>query len=208
MQVLGGGGVPTLAGGIYLGWGVPTLARGYLPWLGGTYLGRGSYLPWQGVPTLARGGTYLGRRDTYLGWDGVPPRCWQTENITSRRTTRKEKPVTRNAFTTAAGSLWELSYQELWHLLLWTSFLWLFWEFFSPSLCYVFLPWIEVYSSKFVINQEGTTSAPHPRQISQLICHTTKNGSRIVQDWCVLIKKALKKIEAGKWKRPIVEQLG
>ena len=50
--------------GVYLPWlGVPTLARGYLPWLGG-------YLPWLGVPTLARGvptmvgtppnGTWLG----------------------------------------------------------------------------------------------------------------------------------------------------
>ena len=54
-----GRGVPTLAGG-YLPWqGVPPLAGWYLPWCRGTYLGRG-YLPWQGVPTLV-GGTYLGR---------------------------------------------------------------------------------------------------------------------------------------------------
>ena len=62
---------PILRGGTYLGWGgtylgIP-LAEGYLPWLGGTYLGRG-------VPTLA-GGTYLGvppvltwPEGTYLGW--------------------------------------------------------------------------------------------------------------------------------------------
>ena len=47
-------------GGTYLGRGkgVPTLARGYLPWPGegGTYLGRGGSLLWPGVPTLARGG--------------------------------------------------------------------------------------------------------------------------------------------------------
>ena len=36
-----GRGVPTLAGGTYLGWGVPTLARGiYIDW---------GYLPWPGV---------------------------------------------------------------------------------------------------------------------------------------------------------------
>ena len=58
----------SFAGGGYLPWlGVPTLARGYLPWLRGTYLG-------QGVPTLAReylpwpGGTYPGWG--YLPWPG------------------------------------------------------------------------------------------------------------------------------------------
>ena len=65
------GGAPTLVGG---GGVVPTLARGYLLWLGGTYLGWGGTdlgwgdLPWLGVPTLA----------------GLPPGCGQTENITSR----------------------------------------------------------------------------------------------------------------------------
>ena len=58
-------------------WGVPTLARGYLHWPGGTYFG--GYLPWLGVPTLARG--------TYRGQDRVLPRCEQTENIASRCTT-------------------------------------------------------------------------------------------------------------------------
>ena len=55
-------GVPTLAGGTYLGWeGVPTLA-------GGTYLGLEGYLPWPGrgwrVPTLPGG---------YLPWPGMVP---------------------------------------------------------------------------------------------------------------------------------------
>ena len=74
------------------------MAGGYLPWLGGTYLGRG-HLPWPGEvhtlgyphPDLPRGGTYLGRGrvltlryphldlaggyvpwtgGTYLGWGG------------------------------------------------------------------------------------------------------------------------------------------
>ena len=74
------GSVPTLA------WGVPSLARGYLPWLGGIYLGcswylswLGGYLPWLGgyLPWLR--GTYLGCRvstldgvSTYLGWGRVP----------------------------------------------------------------------------------------------------------------------------------------
>ena len=62
----GGGG----GGHTYLGWGrVLNLARGYLPWLGGTYLGQG-----EGEPTLAGGGgTYLGlvgEGGTYLGWGG------------------------------------------------------------------------------------------------------------------------------------------
>ena len=58
-------GVPTLAGGTYLGegvptlargaGGVPTLARGYLPWQGGVPTLAGGYLHWQGVPTLAGG---------------------------------------------------------------------------------------------------------------------------------------------------------
>ena len=36
--------------------------EGYLPWMGGTYLGwwmGGGYLPWTWVPTLARGWGYL-----------------------------------------------------------------------------------------------------------------------------------------------------
>ena len=54
-------------GGTYLGWGVPTLARG------GTYLGWGdTYLGW-GVPTLARG--------TPLGRDGVPTGCELTNKL-------------------------------------------------------------------------------------------------------------------------------
>ena len=63
-------GVPTLAGGTYLGWGnlpwsgVPTLA-------GGTYLGRG-------LPILAGGGAGV---PTLAGM-GYPLRCEQTENIT------------------------------------------------------------------------------------------------------------------------------
>ena len=69
-------GIPTLAGGTYLG------LDGYLPWLGG-------YLPWPGVPTLAGGvptlaGGYLPwLGGTYLGQ--VTPRVWtdkQTETTT------------------------------------------------------------------------------------------------------------------------------
>ena len=69
-------GLPTLAGGTYLGWG-------YLSWLGGTYLGHGvptlagggtypswGYLPWLGVPALARG-TYLGQGVRTMAWGGV-----------------------------------------------------------------------------------------------------------------------------------------
>ena len=72
-------GIPTLAGGTYLGWGIPTLVRGVptlargIPTLaGGTYLGWG-YLPWPGG---------------YLPW-GTPHVNRQTrcENITSHRTT-------------------------------------------------------------------------------------------------------------------------
>ena len=57
---MGGGGVPTLVGGIYPEWGVPTLVGSTYPGLGGTYLGwgylpwTGEYLPWQGVPWMAR----------------------------------------------------------------------------------------------------------------------------------------------------------
>ena len=87
--------VPTLAGGGYLPWlGVLTLARGYPPWWGVPTMARGvPTLAEEGVPTLARGylpwpgGTYLTHGGTYLGWDRVPFRCEQTENITSRRTT-------------------------------------------------------------------------------------------------------------------------
>ena len=67
----GGAGVPTMARG------VPTLVGGYLPCLGGTYLGQPvptldrGYLPWLGVPTLARG--YLRWPVEYLPWLGVPP---------------------------------------------------------------------------------------------------------------------------------------
>ena len=43
---------PGWAGGgsTYPGWGVPTLVRGYLPWLGGTYPGQGTF-PGEGVWT-------------------------------------------------------------------------------------------------------------------------------------------------------------
>ena len=59
---VGEGGVPTLAGGTYLG-------------QGGTYPGwKDTYLD-QGVPTSAGG---------YLPWLGYSPGCGQTENITSR----------------------------------------------------------------------------------------------------------------------------
>ena len=53
----GGGGVPTLARGIYLGWEYLPWLVGTPPWLGGIYLvgGGGTYLGW-GVPTLARMG--------------------------------------------------------------------------------------------------------------------------------------------------------
>ena len=41
--------------GTSLGRGVPTFDRGYLPWMGDTYLGQeGTYLGW-GVPTLTVG---------------------------------------------------------------------------------------------------------------------------------------------------------
>ena len=55
-------GVPTLAGGTYLGRGVPTLVGGYLPWWGG-------YLPWQGVPTLVGG--YLPSQCVLATWWAV-----------------------------------------------------------------------------------------------------------------------------------------
>ena len=81
-----GGGVPTLDGGTpppvltWPGGGVPTLDGGR-----GTYLGWGYPSP---CPDLARGrGTYLGwGRGTYLAqgrYPLSPPRCGQTENITS-----------------------------------------------------------------------------------------------------------------------------
>ena len=94
----GGGTNPHLGWGDIIagtGWGVPhpsswlsTLARGYLPWLGGTYLGQegtsskvGTYIqgiyplprvhtpPFpstltRGVPTLDRGGTSLNKGTT------------------------------------------------------------------------------------------------------------------------------------------------
>ena len=92
-----GGGIPTLVGEVYLplpggggtypwlgegvptlvGEGVPTLTGWYLPWLGIPTLarGRGTNPSWGGVPTLLRvptlaGGTYPGQggRDTYPGW--------------------------------------------------------------------------------------------------------------------------------------------
>ena len=53
--------------GEYLPW---VVGAGYLPWMGGTYLGWG--VPTlDGVPTLACGGTYLGHGCTYSGW-GMP----------------------------------------------------------------------------------------------------------------------------------------
>ena len=59
------------------------MGEGYLPWMGeevptldrgGTYLGMGEgYLPWDGggVPTLNGGGVPTLDRGTYLGWVGV-----------------------------------------------------------------------------------------------------------------------------------------
>ena len=96
-------GVPTLAGGTYLGQGryLPWL-RGYLPWLGVPTLAREVPTLAEGVPTLA-GGTYLGQRGTYLSqgyppWPGrvsnlagigYPPRCGQSpvKTVPSRCTT-------------------------------------------------------------------------------------------------------------------------
>ena len=65
-------------GGTYLGQGVPTLARGYLPWLGVPTLAggvptlAGRDTPQLGVPTLA-GGTYLGQGIPTLAGMGYPP---------------------------------------------------------------------------------------------------------------------------------------
>ena len=64
-------GVPSLAGGTYLGQGVPTLARG-VPTLV------------RGVPTLARG-TYLGQEVPTL--DGVLDTLWSVCLLRSRRRT-------------------------------------------------------------------------------------------------------------------------
>ena len=67
------GEVPTFPGGgrggylpsqVWTGGYPPSQVGGYLPWWGGTYLGRGGYLPWWGVPTLAGG---------YLPRVGIPP---------------------------------------------------------------------------------------------------------------------------------------
>ena len=76
LPYLGGGGVPTLARGTYLGQGVPTLAWGYLSWPGVTCLGRrgGTYLGW-GVPTLA-GGTYPRIPPLSGPGQGIPLQVW------------------------------------------------------------------------------------------------------------------------------------
>ena len=71
------GGIPTLAGGTYLGWGIPTLTLACLPWPWGTYLG-------SGVPTLARGYSMMGVHPIQ-GW-GTPCQGWGT-SLPQDRTT-------------------------------------------------------------------------------------------------------------------------
>ena len=68
---LSGGGYLPWLGGTYPGRGVPTLPGGYLPCPEGTYLGQGGTSLGWGVPTLA-------------GYSPPPPGCGQTENMTSR----------------------------------------------------------------------------------------------------------------------------
>ena len=81
----GGGGVPTLAGGVHTfsGGGVPTfpgLDGGYLPWQGGTYLGGRVPTLANGVPTLVGG--YLPWPMGYLPWWGYLP--WQGGYLASQ----------------------------------------------------------------------------------------------------------------------------
>ena len=97
---------PHLEGG-YLPWlGVPTLAGGYLPWpggvptlAGGTYLGWGDiYLGRQGVPTLAGGRGYPpwpGQHREYLPCyvSGGMPLAFTQENCLVLSVFRREPPA-------------------------------------------------------------------------------------------------------------------
>ena len=91
--------------GTYLGLGVPTLAGGYPPWPGGTHLGRGTDLSQGGYPTLVWG-THLGQDGVPPSRDGILPRCGQTENITSHRTTyagsNNHNMITRSVYAAKA----------------------------------------------------------------------------------------------------------